>query len=367
MNDYYSYDKIDETGALYRIAIGERSNGKTYGFKKKCVDNWLQKNKQFALIRRTEEEVKPSLITTYFADMEDYLVEEFKNAYPQYETVVIKAGQGCFRLYGFDSDGIKYELGIMGYYFALSSTIKAKGSQYPNVTIIGFDEFMTNERELKDEFTKFINLISTIIRKRTDVTIYMMGNTVNRRSQLLQGMNINVTKLKQGEISMFYTYHNNGDIANKIAVEYCRHYESPKESEAYFRFDNPKEAMIINGAWEIDEYPLFENEELLSEKIIAGFIFEDSCMRLYAYLTDKKKLYITTERVIKRVNFITLTIGNTYCERRVFNWNCGIAQIEKIKKKIMFLFINGKIKYSSNLVGDDFRHYLLEVNKKGAL
>ena len=27
---YYSLKKLNETGALYRIAIGRRSNGKTY-------------------------------------------------------------------------------------------------------------------------------------------------------------------------------------------------------------------------------------------------------------------------------------------------------------------------------------------------
>lgn len=361
--DFYSYDKIDKTKALYRIVIGERSNGKSYGFKKKCIDNFLQTGKQFGLIRRFEDDVKPALIQAYFGDMDDYLKQELKNAYPQYKAVYIEAKQGKFTIKGIDDDNIKYDIGIMGYYFSLNTSIRAKGSQFPDITIIGFEEFMTRERELTDEFSRFINLVSTIIRKRSDVVIYLLGNTVNRRSQLLASMNINVTQLKQGEITMFYTYHDNGDIANKIAVEYCRHYDTPKESEAYFRFNNPREAMIINGEWEVDDYPKFDKEELYSEKIMSGFVFEDSSVRLYGYVTDKGMLYISNARLSSRCNYITLTVGDSHFERRIFNWRCNVPRINNLIKKLLWLKTNGKIRYTDNIVGDDFRNFLLECNK----
>ena len=37
-NGYYSYDDIDATEAQYRMVIGERSNGKTYGALLKIVE-----------------------------------------------------------------------------------------------------------------------------------------------------------------------------------------------------------------------------------------------------------------------------------------------------------------------------------------
>lgn len=361
MADYYSFDELDKTGALYRIVFGERSNGKSYAFKKKCIENWLDNGKQFALIRRFEDDIKPSLITNYFSDMDEYLSKLFKQYYPQYTFVYLHAKQGKFILYGVDDDDLKYEIGIIGYYFALNTSTRAKGSQFPNVTLIGFDEFMTNERELPDEFSRFINLISTIIRKRTDTTIFMMGNTVNPHSQILHDMNIDIRKIPQGTIKMFYTYHDNGEIANKIAVEYCRHYEIPKESEAYFRFNNPKEAMIINGAWELDEYSLFNVDEIYDKKIIAGFVFEDSYRRMYGYLTDENELLISETRLISRCEYITFTTGESYFNRKVFNWYCGLPRVEKIIDKILTMKLNGKIRFSDNLVGCDFDHFISET------
>lgn len=363
MSDFYSFDELDKTNAKYRIVVGERSNGKTYGFKKKCIENWLHNGKQFGLIRRFEDDVRPSRIQTYFSDMDDYLNEEFSKAYPQYKMVFMKAQQGKFTLYGYDDDDIKYEIGIIGYYFSLNTSTRSKGSQFPNITLIGFDEFMTNERELDNEFSRFLNIVSTIVRRRTDVTIYMMGNTVNRRSQLLNGMNINVTKLKQGEISMFYTYHEDGSIANTIAVEYCRHYEISKESEAYYRFDNPKEAMIINGQWEVDDYPKFDIDEFYDKKILIGFIFEDSSVRLYGYVTNDNELLISDKRLYNICDYITLTTNRSFFNRKTFNWKCGIPKIENIENKIINFKLNGLIKYNNNLTGDDFEHFLNECNK----
>lgn len=38
---WYSYENIDSTNALYRMVMGERSNGKTYGAMKKQLKTML--------------------------------------------------------------------------------------------------------------------------------------------------------------------------------------------------------------------------------------------------------------------------------------------------------------------------------------
>ena len=49
---FYNPDKIISFNALLNIIIGERGVGKTYGLKTRVVKRFLNKNKQFAYIRR---------------------------------------------------------------------------------------------------------------------------------------------------------------------------------------------------------------------------------------------------------------------------------------------------------------------------
>ena len=47
-NFFYSYDRLDATGAYYRMVFGERSNGKTYGALMKVLTNYVDNGKQGA-------------------------------------------------------------------------------------------------------------------------------------------------------------------------------------------------------------------------------------------------------------------------------------------------------------------------------
>ena len=236
-NEYYSYDAIDATGANYRIVIGERSNGKTYGFKKKAFDNWLYNGKQFAYLRRFAEEILLKRVGNYWNDIMPYITEQLTPLYPEYSGFTITSRTGEWTVCGISKSGNKTVLGTIGYYFALNQTQYDKSVSYPDVNLICFEEFLTNKLELRDEMTQFQNFISTIKRKRTDMTVYLLGNTVNRNSQILTGMNINVRDLTQGQIHK-YSYIGEENITNTVAIEWCRHYEQEEDSEAFFIFNN---------------------------------------------------------------------------------------------------------------------------------
>ena len=94
-----------------------------------------------------------------------------------------------------------------------------KSSSYPSVDIILFDEFISRDGYLPNEFVTFMNVLSTIIRHRDDVIIYMLGNTVNRYCVYFTEMNLQgVPKQAQGTIDV-YKYVNNPELT--VAVEYC--------------------------------------------------------------------------------------------------------------------------------------------------
>ena len=63
----------------------------------------------------------------------------------------------------------------------------------------------------------FANVLSTIIRHRNDVKIFMLANTVNKYCPYFKEMGLkHITEMKQGSIDI-YTY---GSSDLRVAVEY---------------------------------------------------------------------------------------------------------------------------------------------------
>ena len=79
MNESSKYWDINHTltyNYLINIIVGNRGGGKTYGFKRFAIDNFIKKKEQFGYIRRFKEDLKKSL-PTFFNDI--------KKEYPDYE------------------------------------------------------------------------------------------------------------------------------------------------------------------------------------------------------------------------------------------------------------------------------------------
>ncbi|MCS5737095.1 phage DNA encapsidation protein, partial [Herbiconiux daphne] len=141
---------------------------------------------------------------------------------------------------------------IIGFAFALNEYEHDKGAAYPDVTTIIWDEFLSRGLYLTDEFVIFMNVISTIIRLRTDIQIWLLGNTVNKYCPIFQEMGLtNVLQMEQGTIDV-YSYGNSG---LKVAVEYCSSMAESKPNSYLFAFGNEKLQMITGGAWELDLFP----------------------------------------------------------------------------------------------------------------
>src|SRR5699024_11933388 len=94
----------------------------------------------------------------------------------------IKYFAGKFYFCNYDEDGkaLYNESDIFAHAFALSDTEHNKSISYPHIKTIVFDEFMTRGAHLPDEFVLFMNTISTIVRQRQDVTIFMLRSEERR-------------------------------------------------------------------------------------------------------------------------------------------------------------------------------------------
>lgn len=247
---FYSLDRILSKNCPYNLIIGERSNGKTYSVLQYSLKEYASTHKQLAIVRRWEEDFKGSNSMIMFEGLVHNKEVEKATNY-EYNGIYYYSRKWYLAYY---EDGVRTKTDDtpFAYGFALTKEEHYKSTSYPNIGNILFDEFITRDFYLPDEFVKFQNLLSTIIRLRTDIKIFMCANTVSKDCPYFREMGLkNLTKMQKGQIDI-YEY---GDSDLKVAVEYCDVGGQKKESNFYFAFDNPKLKMITNGEWEIDIYP----------------------------------------------------------------------------------------------------------------
>lgn len=224
----------------YRLIVGERSNGKTYSVKERIMDRIkYEPDFKFVYIRRRQEQVTRKIMRRLFEDISDKFEENIGD-YIHYSTDA-----------GFYLDDGQFAGRTVGYCMSVEMGVTQKGIPWNDIKLILFDEFLEYGFPIEDEWAKFINLISTIVRKREDVEIFMLANTVTKFSTYFQQFGIDPKKLKQGEI--MYGSHQNGMT---FAIEYCRSaniIDGIKSKNKYLGFDNdPTSNMIMYGEWDYD-------------------------------------------------------------------------------------------------------------------
>ena len=363
---YYSIEPILREKAHYNIIIGERSNGKTYSVLKKAVIDYVKKGCQSALLRRMQEDFVGKRGSGLFEPLINN--NEIKNITNEnWDSVYYYASRWYLCKYIETEKGnierITDKTPFM-YGFALSQMEHEKGTGYPNVTNIIFDEFITRMAYLRDEFVLFMNTLSTIIRSRDNVTIFMLGNTVNKYCPYFDEMGLrHIKDMKQGEIDVYQLKHTSGKVL-KVAVEYCKPFEKGKKSDFYFAFDNQKLEMITSGIWEIDIYPHCPYRYKPKNVLFTYFIeFDKELLQCEIILIDNITFTFIHRKTTPLKNPDTDLIYSTKYDARP-NYRRKITKpILEIEKKIALYYKMDKIFYQDNEVGEIVRNYLLWCNK----
>lgn len=355
--EFYSLNRINKKEAVYNMIIGERSNGKTYSVLVYALEQYFKTGGQLALIRRWSTDLKGRRASDIFnAINEDGVVKKLSGG--EYDGIAYWAGKFYAAVWSDEKNKYIYSTeDVFAYAFSLNENEHNKSISYPNVTTILFDEFLTNRYYLEDEFVIFMNTLSTIIRQRTGVKIYMLGNTVNKYCPYFKEMGLShVDKMKQGSIDV-YTY---GNSELTVAVEYCSSMASKKKNNFYYAFDNPKLNMITTGAWELDIYPHLPYKYKPKNIVFTFFIvfyeqtFQCEMIRLegevaFIYI-HKKTTPIQNE---KR----DLIYSLEYNPRVNYNRNI-YKPISKLQERILWFFNTDRVYYQDNDVGNTIANYL---------
>lgn len=356
---YYKLKNILAKNATYNMIFGERSNGKTFALEEYGIKQYVETGEQMALVRRWQDDFVGKRGSTMFDGVvNSCVISQMTNG--EWTNVYYYASK--WYLCRFDKDGNRTtDVNPFCYGFALTSMEHDKSTSYPEITTIVFDEFLSRSAYLPDEFVLFMNVISTIVRQRTNVKIFMLGNTVNKYCPYFAEMGLkHVKDMKPGTIDV-YKY---GNSNLTVAVEYAKPSKNGKPSDMYFAFDNPKLQMITGGAWEIDIYPhcptkikpkdiimiyyiIFDSEILQCEIILQNDMFFTFIHRKTTPIADDDT------HIVYSTDFNPAPNHHRYITR----------PMTQIEHRIADFYKKDKIYYADNEVGEIVRNYLIWCGK----
>ena len=303
---YYRLDNILKHEGQYYIIYGERSNGKSYATAKYVLDKYFKNGEQFVICKRYQEDMSATICSTMLSPLYEYVLKEYGYHIRFFQSK-------WYATQDIDTPITKQE--VIGYAQALNTVERYKGSQYPKVTTIIFEEFMSLKGNyIPGEINLLLNLVSTITRKRDNVKVFMLGNAISKYSPYSDALGIRLDKLKFNEIiEKKFKY---GKVTTTFVIERSKHVVIDDNTSSYSNFGKVSSSMITEGMFETSQYNHFNDNVCFNENQ-KEFRQENNCKPKVFLRTDKIPVcvYYNEEYFsiyIKQNN--TTTVGIKKCE-----------------------------------------------------
>lgn len=266
MNKYYSLKKLknfaDKRGIIYRLLIGKRSNGKTYAVLHDGLQMAIETGKKIAYIRRYKEDItKPNLETL----LNPHAAFTAEITGGEWDDFIYMSRQ--FRLMNSETDT---KGRVICDAYSLSAWERQKGSDKGEYCLIVFDEFITRDSYITNETDIFLDVLSTILRDRGGVPVYMIANTISQHCPYFAAFGFNIRDVKQGDIKQMTPY---------CCIEYCNDTGKQNNARYFTAFNSSHGKMITSGKWDFRNYPT------LSPRSHLQFNFQ---LRFFIVLSDRK-------------------------------------------------------------------------------
>lgn len=279
---YWNINKIKSYDRLFNFVIGGRGIGKTYACKMQGLLNYFNNGEQFIYLRRYKEELKPLKNGKFF--------DAIRDNFPDYE---FKTNGELLQLRPAVSEGEKNEnkWKTCGYLINLSTALTKKSVDYPQVTMIIYDEFIIPKgfiHYLPNEVESFLDFYETVARLRDNVVVYFLSNSISLFNPYFIYL-----KIKAPEPGKFYK-------TKSLVVEMCD-MEEFKQKKRQTKF-----GQLIEGTKYAD-YAI-DNE----------FYMDDN--KFIAVKTEKSRYFCTIVYMRKRIGiWVDYREGKWYCSRHVDN------------------------------------------------
>ena len=380
-SEFYHLDHLFKVAPIsefyYYLIIGERSNGKSFSVQELALRNYLERGEQIAIIRRWDIDWKNNYLKVWEGFINNIykgnILEEMSKG--KWNSFYFNSGQWFLqriakKQYMDKEKNRLFEVGDVeerdikpfGFAFSLNLYEHKKGTQYPGVTTILFDEFITRRAYLNggEEVPLFWDLLSTIVRREARARVFMCANTISKECPYFYEFGLRRVKdMKQGQIDI-YRY---GDSGLKVAVEYCdtgKASKMKKASNVYFAFDNEHITnMITEGGWEVALYPHMPLEDVMPKEILYIYFIVWNDDILQCEIIQRGEILITyihrKTTPIKDDGAMVYQKGHdprpNYARRISYPTN-------KLQSLIARFFTAQKVYYQDNDVGEIVRAYL---------
>ena len=351
-DEYYSLDRLLECNATYNIAFGKRSRGKTFACLKYCLERFVKYGEQFAYVRREDTDFKQKRAAVLFDNLNAAGVI-YELTHGEWSEVYYYSGRFYLSKVDEEHQTRTNSPDPIGFTFSLTTSSHDKSAAFPDVWNIFFDEFIpeVGHTYLYQEFAVFHGLLSTIIRKKIGVKIFMAANALDPYCIYFREFGLkHVKDMKPGQLDT-YTFDNE---RLTIAIEYTDSSPTDSESEYYYAFDNPRLKMITDGTWSMDLYPHltpemkykpkdvkltyyieYDNECVKCEIVKMNRDYFTSIHRKTTPIKDEKALIFSTEQQLGRTRRVLIN-----------------SPIDQVGKAIWQQFFEKKVYYSENEVGN---------------
>ena len=358
---HYSPLSVVKTNTPYIMTYGGRNLGKTFSWLILIYAIWQCEGYKSVLMRRMAETLKSSNAAETFTKVFDLGYVPNNKGYTG-----ITYRTGAWRGYWADEKGkITYDEPFC-YPFALSSKIETnKGvSDIQKLGIIFFDEALTADNYLTDEWGRFQNAVSTLVRENSQACCVMCANTVSWVSPYFREFGIkNVRSIKKGTIKVFQCLDETA-----VTLEYCNDVIANRKKKIvdrrFFGFKSGTADMIRVGGWEMHSYQHLTREmiedrhrELITRDIYIVHEYEILCLELYV-MDDFGPLVNVRPSDNFDLGKVIYVVGDHTDPRYHHRPNPN----NKIDKLIWTLYHNNRFYYADNLCGEIVKKFLAEYH-----
>lgn len=366
---FYSLDRILKEDAEYYMIFGERSNGKTFQVLLYALEKYFRGEGQLGIIRRWEEDfVGSQSMRTCYKSLEcdaNGVNHIARLSHNLYNGVEYYGGVYYLTQYDKEKDITRKTDKIIARAFAITSAEHYKGSSYPDITTILFDEFMTRKLYLPNEWVDLCSIFSTIIRSRDGVKIFMCANTVNKYGCIyFEEMGLyRIKDMEQGTIDV-YDYNTEDGHTMKVAVEWTDSVAKNKPSNKYFAFKSERLKMVTQGAWEMDFYPHCPEKYVPKDIAFIYFVqFEGKTLQCEIIVKPNKTFTFIHRKTTPLKDADRDMIFTTEYDTRYNYFRKLTKPRNDAQRKLLWYYANDKVYYQDNDVGEIMRNYLQWCNQ----
>jgi hypothetical protein len=364
MNYYYDFPPLLRKAEQLQVPLiaiaGGKGNGKTYSIIKYFLkEGYFKHDRVLRYLRRYVDSITPKSIKSLCDPHLQDLVNLSNGKYNSWKYFQHRF-YPCRREHGKIVETAEKPFIICT---ALNGVESSTGADEGDCCAVFYDEFLSREKELADEFYNLMIFHNNCVRNRTDhyTPLILVGNTVTRNSILARDIGINLYEMKQGEITV---------VKNKkgeptCICEYCA---STAQQQAagetfYSRFDNDRIKMIYKGDWTVSNYPRIQTARYLptAKRKFTFLIIAPNNTNIHAVIYKYKKwlfMYVTRNDTEEKHNVI-LTNAITPLNGKLFNYfNRNI----KMFKIFAHLIATNQTYFECAETGEYFRDFLKNFN-----